>query len=201
MVDFGSLAPVIAMQRAFENAGMAISEADVRAGMGLPKFDHVQTCLALPHVGKSWTEAHGRPPGETDAMQIFAALEPLMIEAGAARARLISGALETIAWLRATNIAIGSTTGYTRAMLTPIAKAAAEQGYSPAVTVCAGETKAGRPSPLMAWKAMVELGVYPASAVVKVDDAPAGIMEGKAAGCFTIGVAASGNEMGLDEAA
>jgi phosphonoacetaldehyde hydrolase len=48
----------------------------------------------------------------------------------------------------------------------------------------------------MLYKACAELGVWPLSRVVKVDDAEAGIGEGKAAGAFTVGVA-SGNELGL----
>jgi phosphonoacetaldehyde hydrolase len=37
--------------------------------------------------------------------------------------------------------------------------------------------------------------------VVKVDDAEAGVAEGRAAGCFTVGVSASGNGVGLSRAA
>jgi phosphonoacetaldehyde hydrolase len=37
--------------------------------------------------------------------------------------------------------------------------------------------------------------------VVKVDDAPVGVAEGRNAGCLTIGVAASGNAVGLNAAA
>jgi phosphonoacetaldehyde hydrolase len=33
--------------------------------------------------------------------------------------------------------------------------------------------------------------------VVKVDDTEGGVAEGRAAGCFTVGVAASGNAVGL----
>jgi len=59
------------------------------------------------------------------------------------------------------------------------------------------KTPAGRPAPLMIYKACAELGVWPLSRVVKVDDAEAGVAEGKAAGAFTVGVAASGNAVGL----
>jgi phosphonoacetaldehyde hydrolase len=52
----------------------------------------------------------------------------------------------------------------------------------------------------MVYKACAELGVWPLTRVVKVDDAEAGIEEGRAAGCFTIGVAASGNGIGLSQA-
>ncbi len=38
------------------------------------------------------------------------------------------------------------------------------------------------------------------SRVIKVDDAEVGIEEGRAAGCFTVGVCASGNEIGLSQA-
>jgi phosphonoacetaldehyde hydrolase len=41
------------------------------------------------------------------------------------------------------------------------------------------------------------LGVYPPSAIVKVDDTTPGIEEGLAAGTWTVGISASGNEVGL----
>jgi phosphonoacetaldehyde hydrolase len=85
-------------------------------------------------------------------------------------------------------------------MMGPVLARAAEQGYSPEMVVCACETPQGRPSPLMVYKICAELGVWPLSRVVKVDDAEAGIEEGRNAGCFTIGLAASGNGLGLSRA-
>jgi len=67
------------------------------------------------------------------------------------------------------------------------------------VVVCAGETAQGRPSPLMMWKALVELGAWPARACVKVDDAVVGIAEGLEVGAWTVGLSASGNGVGLDQ--
>jgi phosphonoacetaldehyde hydrolase len=43
----------------------------------------------------------------------------------------------------------------------------------------------------------VELGAWPAAACVKVDDTSPGIAEGLAAGCWTVGIAVTGNAMGL----
>ena len=63
--------------------------------------------------------------------------------------------------------------------------------------MCADETKSGRPAPLMTWKALIELDAWPAHCCVKVDDAVVGITEGRLAGCWTIGLAASGNGVGL----
>ena len=198
MVDFGSVAPVIAMRQAFADEGVVIEDEDIRAGMGRAKRDHLWTALSRHRVAAAWVVSHNAPPAEGDVDRMFAALDGLMREAGVARATLIPGAREAAEALRARGVRIGSGTGYSRSMITPIVEAAAAQGYSPEVIVCAGETPVGRPSPLMVWKALVALGAYPAADVVKVDDAPVGVEEGKAAGCFTVGLAASGNMMGLD---
>jgi phosphonoacetaldehyde hydrolase len=79
-------------------------------------------------------------------------------------------------------------------VLEPLAAAA---GYVPELTVCAGDLPAGRPTPLMIWYAMAKLGVWPAASVVKVDDTAPGIGEGKAAATWTIGIALTGNAVGL----
>ncbi len=197
MVDFGSCAPVAAMKRAFDAEGVPISDAVVRAHMGRAKRDHVVSILSEPTVSIAWAEAFRRRAEEADIDRIFAALEPLMSEEAAAHADLVPGAAALVAHLRARSIRIGSCTGYTRTMMAPILSAAAAQGYVPDAVVCAGETAAGRPSPLMVWKNLVELGVWPASSCVKVDDAEVGMAEGRNAGCITVGVAASGNLMGL----
>jgi phosphonoacetaldehyde hydrolase len=41
------------------------------------------------------------------------------------------------------------------------------------------------------------MGVWPASRVVKVDDTPVGVGEGRAAGTWTVGLALTGNIAGL----
>jgi len=53
----------------------------------------------------------------------------------------------------------------------------------------------------MIYKACTELGVWPLSRVAKVDDTEAGVAEGRAAGCFTVGITASGNGVGLSQQA
>jgi phosphonoacetaldehyde hydrolase len=50
----------------------------------------------------------------------------------------------------------------------------------------------------MMYKCFLDLGVWPGSAVVKVDDTAPGIAEGLAAGSWTVGVTMSGNAAGLD---
>jgi phosphonoacetaldehyde hydrolase len=119
-----------------------------------------------------------------------------MRERAAAAASLIPGAKDTVDQLRLLGFKIASSTGYTREMMAPVLARAAAEGYAPDHVVCAGETPVGRPTPLMIYKACAELGVWPLSRVIKVDDAEAGMAEGKSAGAFTVGIA-TGNTVGL----
>ncbi|HEY3951618.1 phosphonoacetaldehyde hydrolase [Phenylobacterium sp.] len=201
MVDFGCTAPVRALQQVFATEGLALSVAEARADMGKAKLDHLRAILDEPGVAARWAAAKGAAAGEAEVTALYARLEPAMAAAAAESSKLIPGAAQVAAELAALGVRIGSGTGYTRRMMAPILAAAAQQGYAPEAVVCAGETPSGRPAPLMAWKALIELDAWPAQACVKVDDAPVGMAEGKAAGCWTVGLAASGNEMGLDEAA
>lgn len=201
MIDHGCCAPVVALRTVFANAGVSILEAEARADMGRAKRDHIRAILAMPRIAETWRQRHGVEPTEADVAALHDAVEPMMRGAARECAALIPGAADLAAMLRATGVKIASCTGYTRPMMADILPLAAAQGYAPDVTVCSGETLEGRPSPLMLWKALVELGVWPASCCVKVDDAEVGISEGKAAGAWTVGLAASGNGVGLDHAA
>jgi len=197
MVDFGCMAPVQALIDAFASHGVEITAAQARRDMGMAKRDHIAAILDDPDVAAVWAARRGAPPVMQDGESVYRALEPL-IEAAATRcADLIPGAASVAEDLRKLGVKIGSGTGYTRQMMSGILPRAAAQGYAPSVVVCAGETPSGRPAPLMTWKALVELDAWPARACVKVDDAGVGIEEGRLAGCWTIGLAASGNGTGL----
>jgi phosphonoacetaldehyde hydrolase len=199
MVDFGCCAPVQALIAAFARRGVEISDAEARVDMGQAKADHVRAILGREPMAQRWTKAVGRAPSEEDVTSLMADLGPLMTEAAQAASALIPGALETYQALRAAGLKVASSTGYTRDMMQPVLTAAAAQGYAPDHLVCANETVLGRPAPIMIYKACAELGVWPMSRVIKVDDAEAGVAEGHNAGCFTIGLAASGNGVGLSK--
>ena len=196
MVDFGSEAPVRALIEAFDAEGIPLDEATARRDMGKAKHEHVRCLLAEPSISAAWHSRHGRISDGGDIERIMTRLGPLMRDHAARASTLIPGAYETFKQLQAEGLKVASSTGYTRDMMKPVLARAEEQGYVPDHVVCSGETPAGRPTPLMIYKACAELGIWPLSRVVKVDDADAGIAEGKAAGAFTVGVA-SGNALGL----
>jgi phosphonoacetaldehyde hydrolase len=197
MIDFGSRAPVIAMEDVLTKANVPVDVATIRRYMGMAKREHVLAILTEPTVAQRWREAWGTDWTDGDIDRLMVALEPAMQASALACSEMIPGAVDVFQTLRARGIKVGSTTGYTQTMMVPILKAAAEQGYDPEVTICAGMTPQGRPAPLMLWRAMAELGAWPARSCVAVDDAPVGISAGVHAGLWTVGIAGSGNGVGL----
>jgi phosphonoacetaldehyde hydrolase len=63
--------------------------------------------------------------------------------------------------------------------------------------ISADDVPLGRPSPFPALRALTELGVYPVEAAVKIGDTVVDIEEGLNGGMWSVGVAISGNEVGL----
>ena len=200
MVDFGCRAPVAALVEAFARHDVRLDEAAARADMGKAKIDHVRALLARPEVRGGVDHGHGRRALRSRCGGVDG--RPRSADAGGGGARRPSSSRARRKRPRACGrrgSRSASSTGYTREMMTPVLARAAAQGYAPDHLVCSGETPEGRPSPLMIYKACAELGVWPLARVVKVDDAEAGIAEGRAAGCFTVGVSASGNGIGLSQ--
>jgi phosphonoacetaldehyde hydrolase len=197
VVDHGSRAPTGAFVRAFAQFGVTISIADARGPMGMAKWDHIRAVGQTPTVAAAWRARHGRDFSEGDVDAIFQVFEPMNIAAVRDHADIIPGTIESMKALRTRGIRVAGTTGYTRPIMDVLEPLAAAAGYMPELTVCAGDLPAGRPTPLMMWYVMAKLGVWPAATVVKVDDTAPGIGEGRAAGAWTVGVALTGNAVGL----
>ena len=197
VVDFGSFAPMDAFVQLFASEGLPLTLDEARGPMGLPKWSHIEALLALPAVAGAWQARHGRAPVAADVDRLLARFEPMNLAAIGAHAALVPGAADTVRVLRGAGLRIGSTTGYTRPIMDVLAPLAAAQGFAPDHLVCAGDLLHSRPSPLGVYANLVALGVWPAHAVVKVDDTVPGLLEGAHAGCWTVAVLASSNACGL----
>lgn len=198
-VDFGSRAPVAAFISAFASLGIQISSADARGPMGRHKRDHLGAIFALPHITAQWQNRYGRAPTDADIDAVYAAFVPAQLSVLSNFATPIPGVLDAVAQWRQQGILIGSTTGYTAAMLDIVAQSASQQGYAPDARFAADQVPAGRPAPWMVWQNLQALGVWPPAAVVKIGDTAADIAEGRNAGCWTVALTACGNEVGLSE--
>lgn len=197
VVDHGSRAPMGAFVDVFGQFGVSLTIAEARGPMGLPKWDHIKALTVQPEIAERWRQTHGALPTDADVDRVYEVFVPLNAKVVTNYADLIPGVTEIVADARRRGLKIGSTTGYTRDIMEPLLPVAAAQGYAPDNLVCAGDLAAGRPTPLMMYKCFVDLGVWPAASVVKVDDTVPGIAEGLAAGTWTVGVAMSGNALGL----
>lgn len=196
-VDFGSMAPIRAFQNLFAANNAPITIAEAREPMGAEKREHIRQLCDMPRVREAWKEAHGEYPTVADIDRMYEEFVPLQIEAIAQCGQLIPGLKDTLAWCEENDIAIGANTGYADRMIGGLLENAAEQGYKPQSNVCATDVPKGRPYPHMCLRNAIELEVSDVAACVKIDDTLTGIDEGLSAGMWTIGVAVSGNEVGL----
>jgi phosphonoacetaldehyde hydrolase len=199
-VDHGSFAPVAPFTEAFARFGVAISRAEARGPMGLPKRDHIAALLRVPAVAERWRAAHGRHATDDDVDRVYAAFVPLQLEVIDDYAEPVPGLLDAVTELRRRGVKIGGTTGYFREAADRAAGAARRRGYAPDATLCPDDVRAGRPSPWMIYRLMEMLDVYPPAAVVKVGDTVPDIQEGRNAGVWSVGVTDSGSEIGCTAA-
>jgi len=196
-VDYGSLAPAKTLQQLFAKARITLTESETRRDMGLPKKDHIRGILLMPRVRDAWRELHGYTPGEADVERMYQEFIPLQFSCLAEYSTVIPGVAEASEKFRERGLKIGSTTGYTRAMLDLLVEQSAKNGYRPDCSLSPEDVGAGRPLPFMMYESAVKLQVYPLAALAKIGDTPVDIHEGLNAGAWSIGVAATGNMIGL----
>ncbi|MDR0488749.1 MAG: phosphonoacetaldehyde hydrolase [Propionibacteriaceae bacterium] len=187
-VDYGCIAPVNAFLTAFRSAGFDPTLDEVRAPMGMQKRAHIEAML------------EGKPHTAADVDRIYAQFESALFDVLANHADPIPGVLETVATLRLTGYQIGSTTGYTRAMMDVVEPQAAKNGYAPDLLICPDDVGGiGRPQPYMVWENLKRLGTTSIDEVIKVGDTIADIQEGTNAGCISVGVLRGSSMVGLTE--
>jgi phosphonoacetaldehyde hydrolase len=198
VVDYGSFAPTQVLMDAFAGFGVDVSLEEARQPMGLPKREHIRALGRIPAVAARWRAAHGRDMADADVDAVYARFMPLQVERVGEYSQVIPGVAEVVAALRRRGIRTGSTSGYPRAVMDRLVPLAEAHGLRLEHAVAADDLKpGGRPGPWMALENVIQLGVRDLCACVKVDDTEPGIQEGLNAGMWAVGVALSGNEVGL----
>ena len=196
-MDFGCIAPAVVFVEVFKRKGVPISLEEARAPMGAHKRVHIERITQLESVRRRWQEKHNRLPNDGDVESMFKEFVPLQLACLSDYSQMIPGALDTVKALRKRGYKIGSTTGYNSEMMKINLADAKKQGYEPDSTVCASDVPHGRPYPFMCLQNAINLQVSPVEACVKIDDTRPGVEEGLNAAMWTIGLAISGNEVGM----
>lgn len=197
-VDFGSTAPIRGFQALFRKRGIEITEAETRKPMGCEKREHISQLLQMPRIQRAWLQRYGQHATVDDLDELYREFVPLQIYAISESSQLVPGLLSLLAWAEQKSIKIGANTGYSETMVVGLLESAAKQGYQPQSNVCATQVTKGRPYPYMCMTNAMQLGVMKLACCVKIDDTAPGIEEGLNAGMWTIAVAVSGNEVGLN---
>lgn len=199
VVDFGSRAPVLAMSQVFRNLGVELTSDEVRGPMGMAKRDHIRAVMQVPRVVDAWRRAVGSEPDERAIDKVYDAFLQSQRDLLLDISPPIPGARQAVDACRRRGMKIGLSTGYTTDLMRPLVEAAREQGLTFDAVLCADDVPQGRPAPWLCLENARRLNAYPVGAMVAVDDTPVGIEAGLNAGMWTVGVARSGNLVGLSE--
>jgi sugar-phosphatase len=170
----------------------------------------IDSTAAVERIWRRWGAEHGLPAGwefphGVPARQVLAAVVPAsVVEAAFLRVSelelqdvddvtLLPGAERALAALPAGRAAI-ATSGVEALAKLRIARTGL---LAPPVLVTADDVPLGKPDPAPYLLAAERLGVPPARCLV-VEDAPAGLVSGRAAGCATLAVATTHPPQALD---
>lgn len=199
-VDYGCFAPVAAFIESFKAIGIQVTAEETRAHMGLTKIEEIRALFESPRINACFREKYGRNYNEQDVQERYAEFQLILFATLEEYSKPIVGVPEVIAHLRKQGIKVGSTTGYTKAMMEVVIPTAAKQGYVIDHCVTSDDLPAGRPNPYMIYQNMCDLAIPDCRSVLKYGDTISDIKEGVNAGVWSVGVILGSNELALTEA-
>lgn len=196
----GCKAPVIPFYEALKQFGIELSWASIRKPMGNFKPTHLHMLMELPEFKEQWYKKYNREADNKDFENILATFKPLMSKyiIDEDLSKPIDGAFECIDALREAGIIIGCDTGYYENDSMALNAVLAEKYHLTFDVSTNAEKVPGRPAPFMVYDCIlaaykIKNKVIPIESVVKIDDTAAGMLCGNNAGCWTIGLYASGS--------
>lgn len=198
-IDYGCFAPVAAFIKAFDSLGINLTIEEARGPMGMTKIDHIRELFKLETISTQFKTLMNRDFSEQDVVKMNEKFESYLFSSLADHTDQISNVFTIIDNLRKEGLKIGSTTGYTAKMMSIVAPAAKQKGYSPDCYVTSDSLPGGRPLPYMIYQNMINLAIASPKSIIKVGDTIADIKEGVNAGVWSVGVILGSSEMGLTE--
>ena len=188
-IDYGCFAPVQGFIDGFESVGIDITNEMIRQPMGLPKLEHVKAISAMLET----------PLNEDEIQQVYEIFEISLLVNLDNYCEINDYVLETIKELKERSIHIGSTTGYTAAMIEKILPRIRAQGYEPEYWITPEQVSKARPYPYMIWSNMMHFEISDPKEVIKIGDTIVDIEEGKNADCWTVGIIMGSSLLGLSK--
>jgi phosphonoacetaldehyde hydrolase len=191
----GCKAPVLPFYELFQRHGITLEWSVIRQFMGLYKPDHLRLLLDLPEVREQYLRLYGHYYTQGEYIAWLEEFRVLLAQFALDDdlAKPVDGAAKCLAELRQADILVGYDTGYFRGIANALTQKLEEQHGLFLDVGSNSDAAHGRPSPGMIYDCMMKAKIWPAEAVVKVDDTVAGILSGNNAGCWTVGLYASGS--------
>ncbi|MGL5973089.1 MAG: phosphonoacetaldehyde hydrolase, partial [Oscillospiraceae bacterium] len=186
-IDYGCFAPIKGFVDGFKSIGVDITNEMARKPMGLLKIDHTRAIAKMLD----------KPISEEEILKVYSVFESTLFANITSHCDVKEYVAEAISALRERSIKIGSTTGYTKAMMDEVLALCAKNGYAPDFCIASDEVTAGRPAPFMMWENLAHFGIDNPRHAVKVGDTVTDISEGKNANCWTVGIIMGSSELGL----
>ncbi|MDO4300434.1 MAG: phosphonoacetaldehyde hydrolase [Clostridia bacterium] len=198
-VDYGCMAPYVVFDETFKAKNIYLTKAEILEPMGMEKRDHIRTLLSTEKASAQWYKEYGRIWNDDDINDMYEFFEARLAEVAADFSEPVDGVVDTIKELRKNGIMIGSTTGYTGAMMENVIPKAKALGYEADYVVTPEIVGSGRPAPFMIYENMRKFNVYPPENVIKIGDTVMDILEGKNAGVWSVGVLDGSSEVALSK--
>lgn len=199
-IDYGSRAPIIGFQAAFERFGVHLDEATIRQDVGLDKKAHVKKMLQDPDVWAKYVKQAPASTLEQAVASVYAAFQETIQAALTQTADLKPGVAAFLNYLDEKRILVATTSGYNQAMIQTLLPLVKKQGFQPTVNVTSELTSGvGRPAGDMLSYALKQLGVDDPASVMKIGDTVNDIKEANNAGAIAVGVVVGSNLIGMSE--
>lgn len=191
----GCKAPVVPFYEVLRNHNIIVDWATIRKPMGNFKPTHLRMLLELPEVEEQFVREFGHKYTEEDFQLLLSEFRPLMTKyiVDDDLSKPIDGAPEAIRKLREAGILVGCDTGYYAEDSAKLNKKLEEKYGMHFDVTTNSEIVPGRPTPFMVYDCMLKTNTVNIESVVKIDDTAAGMICGNNAGCWTIGLYASGS--------
>ncbi len=172
-----------ALRRSVEELGATVSDADLSHWMGTDKVTAIDNLARLGGV----------TIGRDEVLGAFARFQEVLSESYRTHPpRAIPGVEELIARLRGAGVKVALTTGFDRAVVTPLLASlgwtVGGDGMALDAVVTTDDVPAGRPAPYMIFRAMEATGVVDVRAVLAAGDTAVDVQAANHAGAISVGV-------------
>ena len=198
MVDFLANGTVVALQDTFRRKGINLVNSELRCAGGNDSLSQIKVILSLSSVSNQWIAKKDKHPTDKDAHDIFSLYKLIQSHylTNGSFSTVIPNTIPMLEFVKNNyGILFGGTTNYDTTMAKPILHSLEKSGFIFDSFVCANEVSRGRPYPDAILSNLAKLGVSPHN-TIKLGDTYVDMVEGKAAGCISVGMTDCGNSMG-----